>query len=109
MGGYGMGGADGCRVGLSVVGNSPENFVAQPDFPELPMGPWHRTQHSSTSGDLHRVGLKPAIIHRENQALGHVWQTTPVEKIVSVAIMNEKVGVKFETANTVYTAVLAVE
>ena len=30
---------------------------------------------------------KPAIIHREDQAPGRVWQTTPVEKIVSVAIM----------------------
>ena len=51
---------------------------------------------------------KPAIIHREDQAPGRVWQTTPVEKIVSVAIMNGKGGVKFETANTVYTAVLEV-
>ena len=52
---------------------------------------------------------KPAIIHREDQTPDQVWLTTSVEKIVSVAIKNGKVGVKFETANTVYTAVLEVE
>lgn len=51
---------------------------------------------------------KPAIIHREDQAPDQVWLTTSVEKIVSVAIMNGKVGVKFETANTVYTAAFTV-
>lgn len=51
---------------------------------------------------------KPAIIHREDQAPDQVWLTTSVHKIVSVAIMNGKVGVKFETANTVYTAAFTV-
>lgn len=51
---------------------------------------------------------KPAIIHREDQAPDQVWLTTSVEKIISVAIMNGKVGVKFETANTVYTAAFMV-
>ena len=51
---------------------------------------------------------KPVTYHGEDQAQGRVRQTTPVEKIVSVMIMNGKVCVKFETANTVYTAAFAI-
>lgn len=52
---------------------------------------------------------KPVAIHRDDQAPGRVWQSSPVEKIVSVAIMNGKVGVKFETENTIYTAAFSIQ
>lgn len=48
---------------------------------------------------------KPAIIHRDDQAPGEIWRTGPVEKINSMIFYKGQLGVKFETANTVYTVV----
>lgn len=48
---------------------------------------------------------RPAIIHRNDQVPGLDWQTSPVVRIISMAIMGGRLGVKFETYNTVYTVV----
>lgn len=60
---------------------------------------------------IHRVIIgeiapgQSATIQRKDQPPVRYWQTSPVEKIVSMAIMNGKLVVKFETYNTVYTVV----
>lgn len=40
---------------------------------------------------------RPAIIHRNDQVPGLDWQTSPVVRIISMAIMGGRLGVKFET------------